>query len=108
MAMNEQDCFKLLSKFEPELYEVGIEERFTNDNLPKFNSYRSNYTYRVNLLRNHVAHILLDELHQHEAPLKAGIANLDNTIHNINNQISFIETLGNLVGLVGQITKFIA
>ncbi len=77
MPMTEYDCFVLLSNFETQLYAAGIEDQFTKSNLPNFNAYRSKYGSYVDKLRNHLARILLDQLHQNETSLQAGINSLN-------------------------------
>jgi hypothetical protein len=106
--MTDIDCFNLLSSLEMNLYQPGIEDSFNNNELNQFKNYRSNYKNQVDRVRNHAASILLDKLQQNESSLKNGITKLESTINHIEDQINFLSTLNNVVGLVATIVKVVA
>ncbi|MBN3926609.1 hypothetical protein [Nostoc sp. NMS4] len=97
-----------ISHLENNLYQAGIESKFTNPEQKKeFKRYCQKWTKFVNAVRNNIAAVLVNKLEQNEKGFEDGIEAINQEIQKINDTVGFLEILGRTIDIIENIVSLV-
>jgi hypothetical protein len=102
------DFFEEISLFEIQLYAVGIESRFSNDeDLKKFKKLRLKWSAFVDMIQIDIATVLVGELQKLESDFQSGIESLKAETQSMKDAVKFLNLLSSVLGIVDKIVDFV-